>query len=294
VREHGTDIGLLGPQAAEPGRLVIGEEMAGEAPRHLQVAPGVPPPALRVPAGLGEPLGRVLALRAEQPVPAATHREHHRLVHQRGQDVADAVARHLRARRHVPRRGEVERPGEDGEPVPHRLLGLRAQAVGPLDRGPQGLVPRRAAAPRAGQHGEPGLKALGQLGRRQRPHPHGGELDRERDAVEPPAEPDHVGTVRVGDGEAGQRRGGAIGEQLDRVARRGVAAGPRHRQRAQPQHLLAGNVQRLPARRQDRDFVRRPQQLRGELRAGGSDVLAGVEDQQQPFAAQVVEDGGVG
>ena len=153
---------------------------------------------------------------------------------------------------------------------------------------------RHAAAPRAGQHGEPGLEPLGQLGQRQRPHPDRGKLDRERDAVEPSAEPDHGGPVRVGDGEPGQRRRGALGEQLDRVARRRVAADPGHRQRAEPQYLLAGDVQRLPARRQDRDFVRRSQQPRRELRAGGGDVLAGVEDQQQPFAAQVVKDRGVG
>ena len=59
-----------------------------------------------------------------------------------------------------------------------------------------------------------------QLGERQRAEPDGGQLDGERHAVEPPAQPDHVGPVRVGDREPGQGGGRPQGEQLDGVARR--------------------------------------------------------------------------
>jgi hypothetical protein len=155
-------------------------------------------------------------------------------------------------------------------------------------------VARRRAPPRARQHRERGVKAVGQLRQRQRPHADGGAFDAERDAVEPAADPDHVRQSRVGDREPGQRGGGAGREQLNRAPRPGVAAGVGDRQRGEPQDHLARQMQRLPASGQDRDPVGLPQDLGGEARDGGGEVLAGVEDEQQPPAAQVIEDRGAG
>ncbi len=295
---------MLGLELAEPGGLVVGQQVAQEAPRHSPVPPRVPPPRVRLLVSRREPFRSVFAGRAGQPVPAARTvgrpvskavRPHDdRLVNQAGQHVADPVGRHQRAGRHVPRRREVERPGEDRQARPERPLGLRAQPERPVDRRSQRLMPRHRAAPRAGQHRERGVKAIGQLRQRQRPHPDGRELEPERQAVEPPADPDHVRQLRGGDREPARRGGGAGREQLDRAARGRVAAGLRHRQRAEPQDLLARQVQRLPAGGQDRDPVGLQQQLRGEPGDGGGEMLAGVEDQQQPLAPQVIEDGGAG
>ncbi len=291
---------MLGPQLAKPGGLVVAQQVAQEAPRHPPVPPLVPPTGIRLLVGSGQPFRRVFTHRVDQPVPGAravgqaVPAENDRLVDQAGQHVADPADRDQRAGRHVPRRREVERPGEDREPRPDRPLGLRAQIVGPVDRGLQCLVPRHRAAPRAGQHRERGVKAIGQLGQRQRPHADGGELDAERQAVEPSADPDHVGQLRLGDREPARRRRGPGREQLDRAARGRVVAGVGDRQRAEPQDLLARQVQRLPAGGQDRDPVRLPQHLGGEPRDGGGEMLAGVEDQQQPLAPQVIEDGGAG
>ena len=75
----------------------------------------------------------------------------------------------------------------------------------------------------------------------------------------------------------------ALGDRGGRAPVPGTGSGP------EPEHLLAGHVQRLPARRQDPDVARLAQHRRCELRAGAGQVLAGVEDQQQLPAAQLAE-----
>ncbi len=79
------------------------------------------------------------------------------------------------------------------------------------------------------------------------------ELDRERDAVETPADLRHRGRVRCVDREARRRRLGALGEQPDRGARHHVVdrfarRGP---QRPQRPHLLAQHREALATRGQD-------------------------------------------
>ena len=69
----------------------------------------------------------------------------------------------------------------------------------------------------AGQHREPAVKPVDELGKRHRAQPDGRELDRQRNAVEPPAQPDDIGHVVRGNREAGHGGGGAQREQLDRV-----------------------------------------------------------------------------
>ena len=53
-----------------------------------------------------------------------------------------------------------------------------------------------AASP-AGKRQEPVLKPAGQRAERSGPQLNGGQLDRERDAVKPPAQPDDVAAVRL-------------------------------------------------------------------------------------------------
>ena len=55
-----------------------------------------------------------------------------------------------------------------------------------------------------------------------------------------------------------------------------------HRQRLQPEHVLAGHVERLPAGSEHGDGRGLPEDCLRQQRAGVDQVLAGVEDQQQP------------
>ena len=218
VLERGAEVGVLGPKLAQPRGLVVGQQAgagssAPSAGTASRAAVGSRPPG-RPPASRS---GRVFADRAGQPVPGARRRRpaaaarpsarhDDRLVNEARQHVADPIERDQRAGRHVARGSEAERPREDRQPLPDRPFGRGAQPVGPVDRRPQRLLARHRAAPRAGQHREVGVEALGQLGQRQRPRADGGEFERERHAVEPSADSDHVGQRRVGDRESAGRR----------------------------------------------------------------------------------------
>ena len=103
-----------------------------------------------------------------------------------------------------------------------------------------------------GQQREPVVEPLDELGERQRAQRHRRQLDRQRYAVEPPAQPDDVGHVLRGDREAGRRGGGAQREQLDRVPAAGQAgqvgqeARPPAPAAARREDVLARHVERLP------------------------------------------------
>ena len=144
-------------------------------------------------------------------------------------------------------------------------------------------MPGAGAAAADRQHPDPGLQLADQLGERQRAQPHGGELDRERDAVEPLAQPHDVRPVLRRDGEPGDYRRRALGEQVRRVILGG--------QREQREGMLPLGVERLPAGGQQGHPGRGAQHGVGEGGAGVDQVLARVEDEQQPLAAQVAEEG---
>ena len=129
------------------------------------------------------------------------------------------------------------RPGEHRQPRPQQLLVGRAKVMAPLGGGAQRLLVRQRHAAAAGEQAEAMLQAAAQLLQRQRAQLHGGQLDRQRDAVQAPAQPDHVAAVGGGDGEAGRDRRGPLGEQLHRVAAT-PPAGPRVRDR-QRRHRAA-------------------------------------------------------
>ena len=200
---------------------------------------------------------------------------------QRGQYL---LARQRAVRAHLLGAAHVERPGEDRQPLPQRPLGRAAQPVAPLHRGPQRLVPRAgAAAADRQQRPDRRLQLAGQLRQRQRAQPHRGELDRERDAVEPPAQPHDVRPVLRRDGEPGHDRRRALRRTADRVAPRpgsgssGKACSPGASSGCL---LVASRVTPGAA----------AQHGVGERRAGVDQVLAGVQDEQQLPAPQVSED----
>ena len=74
------------------------------------------------------------------------------------------------------------------------LLGLGEQRVRPVDRGAQRLVALDRGAPTAGEQPEALVEQGGDLAGRHADDPRRGELDRERDAVEPAADLGDRGT----------------------------------------------------------------------------------------------------
>ncbi|MGH3984160.1 MAG: hypothetical protein ACRDST_16125 [Pseudonocardiaceae bacterium] len=167
-----------------------------------------------------QPRGGILADGLEQPVPhfgVLFASGDQRLVDQAGQQIEHGIAVDSVAATHV--LGGLQRPAasERCEPPQQRPLTLAEQLVAPVDGGLQGLLAwhRRAAA--AGEQVEPIAQALGDLPGREYPHPRGGQLDGERDAVELLTDLRDGGRVDLSDPEIGTHLHGAVDEQARRV-----------------------------------------------------------------------------
>ena len=88
------------------------------------------------------------------------------------------------------------------------------QGVAPVDGGEQGAVVSSRVAAVPGEQSEAIDQAVTDLGRRHRSGASGGELDRQRDAVQLAADVDHDVDV-IAELEPGTRLGRPHGEQLD-------------------------------------------------------------------------------
>ena len=125
--------------------------------RRRHPRPGRPPravpPRIRAPSRVSRYAGPSAGVQAVRP-------QDDRLVDQAGEHVADPVDRDQRAGRHVPRRREVEGPGEDREPRPRPparppCTARRTSRSRPAASG--AAAPRRAArrpAPRTRRQGD--------------------------------------------------------------------------------------------------------------------------------------------
>jgi hypothetical protein len=114
----------------------------------------------------------------------------------------------------------------------------------------------------------------------------GGELDRQRQPVETPADLDDSFYVGVGHLEFGHDGPRPLREQRHR--RTDGAPGLPHRRKGQRHHRpepFTGEAQRRPARRQDTQ-ARTVDQEVGHQRRHRQDVLEVVEDQEELAAAQ--------
>ena len=116
------------------------------------------------------------------------------------------------------------------------------------------------------------MQAIADLGQRQHPHPRRRQLDRQRHAVEAPADLRRGGRVVVGDFEGGPSKAGAVGEQLDRLVGQ--------RQRRHPPAHLAGHPDRLTTGRHQRHRRAAAQQGNGERRGRVEQMLTVVQHQQ--------------
>ncbi len=160
---------------------------------------------------------------------------------------------------------------EHRQPREQPLLRLGQQPVGPVDRGGEALVAGLRATGAAGEQ-VPVVEAAGHLRRAHRPHPRGGQLDRERQAVEPAADlGDRALDLAVG---VEVRPGGAgtLHEQ-----RGGVGGG----HRGQRPDLLALDAERLAARGEHDDAGAVRHHAIEQPRRGVEHVLAVVQHEQQ-------------
>ena len=151
----------------------------------------MPPAGALELAGRVELLERVLADRLEHPearlaVGVLAQPQQQALLDERV-EVFEGVARAVRV---ADGRGrlEPEAADEDGQAPEQRLLPLEQQVVAPGDRVAQRPLALVGVLGAAGQQGQPLVEPAQERLRRERAHPRRGQLDRERQAVEPAAD----------------------------------------------------------------------------------------------------------
>ncbi len=188
---------------------------------------------------------------------------------------------------HRGQRVQAAAPGEHARPPEYPGQGGAQQLIAPPDGVAEGLLAPRPARIGGGQAQalpEPAAQRFGreQLG------PRGGQLDRERQPVQPGADRGDVRGVGVGDRETRPGHLRLLGEQYRRTAGRhlrGAVAG-RNGQRRHRQLVFALHVQRPPGCCQDHQF-RCGRQQRGHHRGGAVQLLEVVQHQQGLALLQV-------
>ena len=168
-------------------------------------------------ARVREPVGAVLPQRLQQPVAVVVGLVHHERTIDEPQHAIDDVDGAVTGDRFGG--GEIERRGEHGEPPERDLLVVGEQIVRPRHRRQQRAVPFLRAARSTGEEPEPFVETAGDLRGRHRPNARRGELDRQRDPVEVPADLHHRRDVAGVDREPVAHRRGAFGEQPHRRGR---------------------------------------------------------------------------
>ncbi len=173
------------------------------------------------------------------------------------------------------------------KPPEQHSLWLGQQFVAPVDQRAQRLLPRERRAVAARQQPETVVQAGGNGLDADRAHARGGELDRQRDAIQPVADLRDVRGVVLGQVKRRLRGDRALDEKpcgvrLGDFRKRGFALRIGNDERRQRIRRLAANVQPLAAGRENLYARQRLQQFRCEFRAGVDQMLAVVEDEQQP------------
>ena len=148
----------------------------------------------------------------------------------------------------------------------------------------------------AGEEPEAIVESGGDLRRAHGHDPRRGELDRERNTVEPSTDLVHRLGVRGRDRERRPHRSGPIGEQRGGLGEAlwSEAGRVRYRERTKWPHLFSGNAEALSARGKDPELWARQQQRFRELPGGVEQVLAVVEEDEQSRVPDVVDDRSLG
>ena len=154
------------------------------------------------------------------------------------------VALDIIAARNRLRRIEIEATQEYRQAAKQNLLGLGQQGVRPVHRGAQCLLAPHRSACTAGQEPEAVVEAVDDLDQRQGADTRRGEFDRQRHAVETPADVRYRRRVSSLTAKSGLDVPGAIDEQLDGlVCKRQRRHLPRELTRG-PDGFAAGSQQR--------------------------------------------------
>jgi hypothetical protein len=241
---------------------------------------------------LAQPVQPVPADRLQQPVarpvPGLLPAQH-RLADQPGEQVEQVAVRVLD---HVPGGGQPEAVGEHRQAQPERLLAGRAQGEAPVEGGLQPPVPGGYRVPGL-QQPQVLVQPAGQLAEREGTQLGRGQLDGQREPVEPVADLRHDRPVVGVQREPGAYRHRALQEQrqsrvpgLGARWQRPVRIGDV--QRHHVPHVLGHHPEHLPAGAQHPQAGAGAQGPVGEHRAGVHQVLAVVQYQQQIPVAQVV------
>jgi hypothetical protein len=225
----------------------------GDQLREREVDVGVPPPRGKLFAAGRQLLLRELAHGFQHPearlAPPLLRLAQQARVHQRCHPVQH-VGRAAAARAANPlRRVQREAANEDGQAAEEGLLLRRQVVVTPGDGVPHRLLPSRQVPPAAGQQRQPLLQPGEEGGGRQDLDPGGGELDGQRQPVEPAADVGDGRGVGLREGEVGPDRLRAVDEEADGLDRpqlrqRLVRTGVGDRQRPDLDHPFAGEPQR--------------------------------------------------
>ena len=247
-------------------------------------------------AAAAQLLQRVGARRFQQAVVrqvAADIGDDEGLCHQVGELVGDVRGRGITGDRD--RRIEQEFSREDAEVPQGPGFLLRKQVIAPVEGRAQRPVARERRSPAPGEELEPVIQERDDFRRAQHHRVRRGELDRERDAVQPPADRRNRAEVLLVLLEIGSERTRPRDEQLDRgMLQRHVARDPgrwRHAQRRNAVDMLPFDAQRFLAGRQDRGARTALHDQLRKARDRVDEVLAIVDDEENLPVADRTRDG---
>ncbi len=251
-------------------------------------------------ARFGELLTGILPDRLQQPVPhlwLLLEDADHRLVHQPAEQLeqldggtGDRLGRY--GSDDGLDRGQRECPGEHGQAAKDHLLGSGEQGVAPLHGGLERLVAGDGGPGPTGQQAEPVVEAFGHLVGAEYANLACRQLQPQGNTVQAPADPRHRCGIGVAEPEAGLGRPGPFAKQRDGVGTgefryAGDLIGGHGQRRDVPDHL-SGQAENLPACGEHRDVQASGEQGVSEPSSGLDEVLAVVEDEQQPASPQMV------
>jgi hypothetical protein len=284
-------VGGLNVEAVQPTPLIGAAERGVRPHGQLDMVESVATASHSGVSCLVQPLSGVLGDGLQQPVADTGRRvlrDDQRPVDEAAQQARDLASGHVRPGG-TDRLSRLQREpvGVHGHPTQNHLLRRPEQVPAPIDDRPQGAVAARPSfADR--QQGEAVVQPLGQSVHAQAPDSRGGQLQRQRQTVQPPT--DGGDRRRIGAVEHEPRRhgGGPFDEELYGArpgqALGGVALG--QVERLDWPNQLPRRAERFATRGQNAKARRRLEQRPAQRRHGTHDVLAVVQDEQHRAAPQ--------